>query len=70
MSTYNSKYKEFSVSLEGQSEDVARIRITKTKQELWVPWSVIEDNGENFKNGYKGFMYIAEWWCVKNKLKN
>lgn len=34
----------------------------------WIPWSQIEDNGEDFRDGYEGTMYVTEWFCLKEGL--
>lgn len=29
--------------------------------EVWIPWSQIENNDEDLKDGYYGRIYITEW---------
>lgn len=36
--------------------------------ELWIPWSQIEDNGENLVPGYKGRLYVQRWFAEKEGL--
>jgi len=35
-------------------------------KEIWIPWSVIEDNKEDFTEKWKGRIYVAEWFLKKN----
>lgn len=30
-------------------------------QESWIPFSQIEDNGEDLEEGYEGEVYLTEW---------
>lgn len=50
-----------------QTDNAVKI-LTSDGTEHWVPWSQIEDNGENFKNGYVGKMYISKWFAEKEEL--
>ena len=74
------EYKEFNVEIINQTEkavlisyDVSTERDREKKtlklDQKWVPWSCVEDNDEDFKNGYHGVMYVAQWWCDKEGLK-
>lgn len=38
-------------------------------EEVWIPWSVVEDNNEGFKEGYIGSISISEWWADKEGLE-
>ena len=49
--------------IHAQTDKAALILFRKEEKAHWVPWSCIEDNGEDFKNGYKGKIYIAKWYC-------
>jgi len=37
-------------------------------EEIWIPFSVIEDNGEDTVKGYEGSIYVQEWFAKKNGL--
>ena len=63
------EYIEFdNVEIITQTKDAVLVKFKVKEEELWVPWSVVEDNDENFKNGYKGSMYICEWFAMKEGL--
>lgn len=38
-------------------------------EEHWVPFSCIEDNGEEFVEGFKGNAYIETWFCDKEGIE-
>lgn len=62
-------YIEFeNVKIIGQRDKFAFVRFNDEEEELWIPWSVIEDNDEDFKNGYEGKIQIAEWWAETEGL--
>lgn len=60
------KYTELIVEILHQTTSAVKIKIDGG-DECWVPWSLIENNGEDFKNGYKGKMYV-ETWFAENEL--
>lgn len=37
-------------------------------EEFWLPWSQIEDNGEDLRNGYTGSIFVAEWLLIQKGL--
>lgn len=64
-------YIEFeSVKIIGKTDKAVLIKFLDDddKDEIWIPWSVIEDNDEDFIKGYEGKMYIAEWWLQSEGL--
>jgi len=62
------KYIEFDIKIITQTEKAALVEFIEEEEEFWVPWSVIEDNDEDFKNEYEGAMCICEWWVEKERL--
>lgn len=38
-------------------------------EEIWIPLSVIEENGEEIEEGYSGPLYIAKWFCDKEGIE-
>lgn len=62
-------YIEFeNVKIIGQTDKAVFVQFNDEDEELWVPWSCIEDNDEDFKNDYEGKMQIAEWWAESEGL--
>jgi len=62
-------YIEFeNVLVIAQTDDAALIQFIDEDDEFWIPWSVIENNDENLKNGYEGKIYILEWWASSKGL--
>ena len=62
-------YIEFeSVKIIHENVGAAHVKFTEEDDEVWVPWSVIEDNDEDFVIGYEGKMYVAEWWLQSEGL--
>ena len=57
-------YVEFDSVVVKHTTDKA-VLIEFDDEEVWIPWSCVEDNDEDFKVGYKGKMYVAEWWAEK-----
>ena len=37
-------------------------------EEVWIPLSQVEDNGEDLKDGDKGVLFISEWWAEREGL--
>lgn len=37
--------------------------------EHWIPWSVIEENGEKFVQGAECEIYVAEWWLREREIE-
>ena len=62
------EYIEFDVRIVAQTDKAVLVFFKETEEELWVPWSVTEDNDEDFKNEYEGKIYIGEWWAEKEGL--
>ena len=38
-------------------------------EEHWVPWSCVEDNGEDFRVGTRGTIYISEWIAEREGIE-
>lgn len=38
-------------------------------EEVWIPFSVIEDNGEDLAKGDEEVVYVADWWMKKEGLE-
>ena len=55
------EYGEVHVRIIHQTDMACRVEIEGMDKPAWIPWSAIENNGENFKNGYVGRMYVAKW---------
>lgn len=36
--------------------------------EFWVPFSQIEDNGEDLKRGYVGSIYVSQWLAEREGI--
>lgn len=39
------------------------------KRLCWIPWSQIENNNEDMKDGYEGRIYVTEWFVKKEGIK-
>ncbi len=62
-------YIEFEeIEIINQTDKAVLVQFVIEEEELWVPWSVIEDNDEGFTNKYTGKIYIAEWWVQTQGL--
>ena len=59
------EYVEFDVRIIAQTDKAVLVYEKDFEEQFWVPWSCVEENGEDFKNGYEGEMYIAQWWAEK-----
>jgi len=42
--------------------------MTEDGEEHWIPWSLVEDNDEDFKNGYRGPMSIEKWFLEREEI--
>lgn len=39
-------------------------------EEHWVPFSQIEDNNENLREGYSGRLYLTRWICEEKGIEH
>lgn len=62
-----SEYVELEVTVKYRTDKAVLVEIDGC-EELWIPFSQIEDNGEDFVRGYEGLMYVTEWFCEKEGL--
>ena len=60
------KYVELEVLVKHQTDKAVLVEVDG--EEVWIPWSQVEDNGEEFKNGYEGIMYVTRWFADKEEL--
>lgn len=37
-------------------------------EQIWIPWSQVEDNGEDMATGYTGSIFVTEWFAGKEGL--
>ena len=38
-------------------------------EEFWVPYSQIEDNGEDLERGFRGTLYLSKWICEEKGIE-
>jgi len=38
------------------------------EEEVWIPFSQIEDNKEKITKGYEGVLFLSTWICDKNNI--
>lgn len=68
MMHHDMEYEEFQVAIRHQTPKAVLIKVDGEIEERWVPWSQVEDNGEPFKTGYIGPMYLSKWFCEKSGI--
>lgn len=62
------EYVELEVEIVTSTDKAVLVR-TEDGEEKWIPWSQIEDNGEDFKEkGLIVTMYVSEWFCKNEGL--
>ena len=62
------EYEEFQVKVIHQTRGAVLVKIDGETEERWIPWSQVEDNGEEFETGYSGPMYLSKWICEKSGI--
>lgn len=60
------EYVELEVSVLRKTDKAVHVDIDGEKH--WIPFSQIEDNGEDFTDGYEGAIYVTEWFAEKEGL--
>lgn len=55
------EYEEFEVRCIRTTDAAALLEFIDAEEQLWIPFSQIEDNGEDLVPGYEGPVYITEW---------
>lgn len=56
------EYGEIRVRIIGCSNAACRVEVEEDDEDPhWIPWSLIENNGEDFKDGYVGPMFVKIW---------
>ncbi len=50
------------------SADAVLFYLSDEEHDQWIPRSVIENNGENFRPGWSGRFYVKEWWAEAEEL--
>lgn len=59
-------YIELAVKVEHATDKAVLVTLPDFDDEVvWIPWSCVEDNGEDFKKGFEGYMHVAEWFAAK-----
>lgn len=61
------QYTKIKVSIKTQTDKA--VLIENDGGEWWVPWSCVEDNGENFDDDYEGPMYVAQWFLDEKEIE-
>lgn len=61
------EYIELEVRVVTNTDKAVLVRL-EDGEETWIPWSQVEDNGEGFRFGYEGPMYVTEWFAEKEGL--
>lgn len=65
----NKSYVPIQIVIQHQTKSAVLVRCNNLTKETWIPWSLVEDNGEEFKNKYKGTMYVESWFVEKNGIE-
>ena len=50
------------VEVEIETQTDKAVLIYWDEEQHWIPWSCIEENGEDFTNGYTGSMFVKTWF--------
>ena len=50
------------------SDKAVLVKIEGEDDEVWFPFSQVEDNKEGFEKGYEGPMYVTEWIAEKKGI--
>jgi len=61
-------YEELEVEILHVTDSAILCRVDGVDEDVWIPFSQIEDNGEELKKGYVGPIYATTWVCVKKGL--
>ena len=60
-------YNELEIEVVAKTEKALLCKLIEfDEEEEWIPFSQIEDNDEDFKEGWEGTIYVTEWLCKKN----
>lgn len=61
------EYLEFEAKFIRQTDNAVLLEIDD--ESYWIPFSQLEDNGEDFRDGWEGRVYITEWLCEQKGLQ-
>lgn len=62
------EYVELEVEVLHKTQDACLILWDDGHQEQWIPFSNIENNGEDLSAGYSGNIYVAQWFAEQENL--
>ena len=63
------EYERFEVRVRATTDKAALLEFHDyDDEEIWIPWSQIEDNGEDLIKGYDGEIYITTWIAEQKGL--
>lgn len=62
------EYEEFEVICVATTDNAAFLEFLDEGEQHWIPFSQIEDNGEDLVRGYEGPVYITAWIAEKKGL--
>lgn len=61
-------YEGFEVRVVKVTDRAVLCEFEDSDEGIWVPFSQIEDNGEDLVEGYEGEIYITEWIAEQKGL--
>jgi hypothetical protein len=61
-------YEAFEVIVLETTDNAALMDFVDYDEQLWIPFSQIEDNGEDLDEGFEGEVYISEWLAKQKGL--
>lgn len=64
------KYSPLEVVIKAVTEKAALCELPEYEdEEEWIPFSQIEDNGEDLEEGFEGEIYVANWLLREKGLE-
>jgi hypothetical protein len=61
-------YEAFEVIVLKTTDNAALMEFVEFEEQEWIPFSKIEDNGEDLDEGFEGEVYISEWLAKQKGL--
>jgi hypothetical protein len=61
-------YEAFEVIVLKTTDNAALMEFVEFEEQEWIPFSQIEDNGEDLEEGFEGEVYISEWIAKQKGL--